>query len=74
MTYHRKYSQGERFATTGELVEAILRGEYVYLAHKITHPGWARSMSLHTLDQFVRYRDTHRAVRNIETAFLEGGP
>ncbi len=50
----RKYRKGPRFQSLAELVMAIERGEFVYLNHKITHHGWARSMSLETLMRYQR--------------------
>lgn len=48
----RKYRRGRKFRTTGEMVNWILAGGWVYMrshSERPTHPGWAGSMTVRTI-------------------------
>ncbi len=64
-----KYRRGRKFRTTGEAVNWILGGGWIYLrkhSGRPTHPGWSGSMTIHTLCCFVkRGRDSGGAYRAV---------
>ena len=44
----RKYKLGRKL-TASEAIAAIERGEFLYLGHKITHPGWSQNWQIRML-------------------------
>jgi hypothetical protein len=63
MPYKRRYQHGVPILTLDELVHLVIyRREFIYLRHKVYHPGFIRSMQLQTLHNAITRGQAFRAV------------
>jgi hypothetical protein len=48
-----KYRPGRIVRSWNSLMNEIGKGRYVYLGHKVQHPGWVTSMTVRSLNQYM---------------------
>ncbi len=60
MSAPKKYRPGDRIESLTEAVEAIMRGEYIFLEGSLIHPSFARNWRLDYLR--CAYPDLSRAI------------
>ncbi len=54
MTRQTKYVRGEVFTSMEELCDWLEADGWVYMKHKVTHPGWVIGMQLRTVVLWLR--------------------
>lgn len=65
MSRRTKFRKGAVIRNMHDLMRRLDAGEWVYMRHKVQHPGWVSSMRLNVVSQFVRNGWVAEAVRNV---------
>ena len=58
----KKYRKGYTIFGLDDLMTRLEKGQWVYLRDKVMHPGFIRSMTLHTVQGFINARLISEAI------------
>jgi hypothetical protein len=67
MARSRKFRKGRRVRSAAAVARLIVRGEWLYLHDRPTHPGWIGGMHLWTIQFLARSGHLRRALPNERT-------